>query len=162
MEQLTVAAMMLRIYLPEVEKINDRALSGDRRAGLRMLAMAGGLIRAGYPMPPKLQDWIANGLNRLSQGHAAEQAFQFIGKKRGERAGFTNVLVDNDQFVRAMLAELAHQGRGLTMEQAFCQVAEIDSCSEDTVKAAWTARHVQAKQILALNQEWIELVQMAI
>lgn len=153
---LRAAAMLMRLYLPQVEVLHPKALSGDRPAGLRMLAIASGLVAAGYPMPPKLQEWIATGLRRLSQGMPAEEAFRFVKMKRGERSGSTNVLLSNDRQVRALLVALAVEAKGMTIEDAWAAVANLENVSDETVRTAWTEGKDEARRHLALNPEWVE------
>ena len=52
--ELRSAVQILKLYEPIIDERLPKAKSGDRRSALNLITIAGGLMRAGYPLQIKL------------------------------------------------------------------------------------------------------------
>ena len=149
--ELKNASEMLKLYEPQVDERLPKAKAGDRRSSLNLIAMAGGLMRAGYPLPPKLAEWLSLGFEGLAAGMSPEESFGFEGRKRGERVARTNVRISNERFRRAYLVEYLAKTKNMSIEAACDAVAKNEHVDSETVNLAWDADHVRAKMVLAVS-----------
>ena len=149
--EIQSAAAILRVYEPQISEQLPKAKNGERAAGLNLLAVASGLMRAGLPLPGKLAEWISIGLEGLSAGMSPEESFGIAGRKRGERVATTNVRVSNERFLRAFLVEYFVATKGLSIESACAEVALAENVKEDLVNLAWDEHHIRAKRVLAVS-----------
>lgn len=148
---LSAAVQLLKLYEPEIDERLPKAKAGERGAALNLISVAGGLMRAGYPLPPKLAEWLSLGLQGLAAGMSSEESFGFAGRKRGERTAVTNVRLSNDRFRRAFLVEYLAQAKNLSIEAACAAVANVENVDSETVNSAWDAEHVRAKTVMAVS-----------
>ena len=56
---------ILKLYELRVSERLPKAQAGDRSMALNLLAMSSGLLRAGFPLPAQLTEWLALGLEGL-------------------------------------------------------------------------------------------------
>ena len=149
--ELSAAVQILKLYEPQIDERLPKAKAGDRRSSLNLIAVAGGLVRAGFPLPPKLAEWLSLGLAGLAAGMSPEESFGFKSRKRGERVALTNVRISNERFRRAYLVEYLAQTKSISIEAACDAVAQIEHIDSETVNFAWDAEHVKAKMVLAVS-----------
>ena len=136
-KELQDASLLVKCYQLEIDERLPKAKAGDRQSSLNSIAVAGGLMRAGFPLPPKLAEWVSLGLCGVSAGLTTEESFGFAGRKRGERNASTNVRVSNDRFRRAFLVEYLEKTKALSVADACAEVAGVENVSDETVNAAW-------------------------
>lgn len=122
----------------------DKVDSYDVRCSILQHASIG--IRQQAPLPPLLSKFIADGLERLSEGATLESAFG-LKRKRGER----NLQTPRSRQIDLAEAVELERRRGSTLEVAKAIVAEKSGVNEDTVHKAWRLQRKVALELIRIS-----------